>query len=1043
EVKGNMGYLGIDIAVNSDNTNPSPSTGSTLDLIDVAGNFYVYGTITHGTGGDIKYIHVGGSVYEVKGLVDGIPIVAPVNPITYSNGRSSTLNDDSGGQIILTPSQIFDDNGQPVYDANGDPTYVTYSYYYIPVNDSMGGVGGVIANITANGSITLTATGEAEISDLSITGEDSNVILTGSGTASIYYAHGAQINSFINYTDGNIISGKFTGVSNMLVNGSIGSEAGATGAWLYGYETAPTVTAVTTQPQYGWFHGKINGLNISGDIDTLNVGGSLHDLRVDGTIGTVVVNYDRYTDSGDWDGVNGIVWSGTRINSINVGDGLADDGSADIAEAAIMSAKSIGTVMIEGPYYTENGMEYGLLNGSIIAYSNDYIATVNKRGVTVYTQVDAINQVIGTQGARLTALVLGATLDSFQASKSSFIYTGGINTVSFSGSGAWINGAEISGLYVRNVTAGVGTYGIANTYITGEYPPANDYVVGTVMAGGDGMYRVFIYVNGGSIGTVKTLESDGDIRNSSFVATNGLNYISARNIINSDIHMPGKVNTIYASNDMMYDTVNVGAIGSVTVRGDFAYNSFQVANELSNMNISGDFIESYLGFEGPSTGYLRYLYVGGDISGEITSAGKIGSIISGGAISADISTTVNDWSGDVDLIQTSDGYTGMLSVAGTLARFVCYTALGDNPALTANGRTQTFDIIGGLTYLKVYGDMYASINVGGEVGTIDIDGTYYSSMYVNGSIKSFMVDGGLGGILGGLGARGELNVVGTITMLRFNTNSDLVADLTVGGSINYISLTGGDIIGNITSRYGTISGIMLNGGSIVGNIQAVSIGTIYVMRGEIDGNITTTSGSIRMINVIGNIDGNITTINGSIDMLNVTGSILAGNTIEAYSGIGTFILRNGNLLGNVISRQDLRMLMVQNGNIDGATISAQTGIGQIMVSRGSVISSSITSGNEISYIYVDSLSDSTIASGSNIGTVMINGNMTTSYLLAGYVANHEANITSLFINGNFDTSIVAAGIDPHDGSFWTLDDNTDVPGVSSINRVYIRGAVLG
>lgn len=1058
EVEGNMGFGGsiygsIDITINSDNTNPFPGTGSRLDLIDVGGNFSALGDISHGFGDDIGYIHVGGTIYVDYGSWNG-----PLQATEVSDGSSSTLNDDGGGQLVITPTTtpVLDANGLPTYDAYYNPivTIPTYSYTVIPINGSQGGV---LANLTIDGSVTLNSTGVAQISNLELTGTDSTVTLNGSGTADIYYVTGGQVESLT--TKGDIVSGKFTGINNLSVDGDVGPQVSTTGAWVHGWEDAPTSSDIDSEAQYGWFHGKINGLNLSGDLGTANIDGSLRDLRVAGTIGRLTVNADKVTAYSDWDGIDGVVWSGTRIDYVNVGDGLADDGSADIAEAAILSTHSIGEVRIDGPYHTVDGIVYGQLNGAIIGGSNDLLTTTTVdrylNTVTTTTQVDAINKVIGRNGASLTALVLAMNLDSFQASMSSFLSTGGINEVNFSGSTAnvtaEINGSEIAALYVRKVTAGTGSNGIANTYISGNFPPDNDYAVGQVTAAGPGMSNVHISVNGGSIGTVKTLGSVGDIIGSTFTSTDGMHYLRARDITRTGIYMPGKVKTLYSDRNLANSTVKVGAIDAVTVKGDFSGNTFYIANELSSMKVDGAFSNSYLYLQGPSTGYLKKLEVAGNIGGTITAAGKIGSIVSKtGAISADISTTTNTWSGDVNLIQAAGGYTGDLDVAGTLKKFVSGTHLGTDPQVAT---TQVFDIIGDLDDLRVGGNLFAGINVGGDVGKVDIDGTFYSNMYVNGDINSFTVDGGLGGTLGALGTKGSLNVQGNIKKFKFNTSSDLAADLSVGGTIKKISLKSGSITGNLTSRYGSIGNISLSSGSITGDVQAVSIGKISVKSGNVSGDITTTGGGLKSFDVRGNFSGDMTVQNGRIDKIYITGSTTDGKTIEAEGGIGKMTV-NGTLSSDVLSHQDIKTLTVKT-NITNAVINAEMGIGKMKVS-GAVTGSTIRSGSEIKNAeVVGAVTNSIISSAWNIDKLKIRGAVTSSHILSGYDvgadgaigggddATHSGDIGKLDIYGQLNGSVVAAGINPGDGDFTTLGDNTDISGDSSIIKTKITGGVAG
>ena len=90
-------------------------------------------------------------------------------------------------------------------------------------------------------------------------------------------------------------------------------------------------------------------------------------------------------------------------------------------------------------------MVFGELNGSIFAMTNDSVEVVvdwRWPDITEFVEVNAIHQVIGTNGAVCTALIGGVELDSFQCFKGWFLHTGSIGTVSFSSVGAEITGSE-------------------------------------------------------------------------------------------------------------------------------------------------------------------------------------------------------------------------------------------------------------------------------------------------------------------------------------------------------------------------------------------------------------------------------------------------------------------------------------------------------------------------------------------------------------------------------------------------------------------------
>ncbi len=1033
----------IDLTVNDDLLGGSGH----VDLIDVGGDWggaWGIPSLSHGPGGDFGYVNVSGIIYVSYG-----GWYAPIQPTILTEGQTGVLNDDGGGRLTVTP------------EITGGIA-PTWSYVYIGVDDDAYpgfGAGGIIANLSINGSATLSTTGVVQLPDLDLSGmaPGSTITIEGTGQVDIWYVHSdVTVDSFVNTTPGGLVSGNFgADLLDMRIAGSIGPRAGTTDAWLYGYEVAPVSGDITTEPQYGWFHGTLNGLMVAGNLDTLYVGGSLGDLRVLGEIGQVVVDSDGTTPSGKWHGVTGIVWSQTRIGSIDVGDGLADDGGAEIAQAAIMSTGSIGTVSISGPRYVTDNVVFGELNGAIIGRSNELIDGV---------EVDAIGEVIGTDGAVCTAIIVAVDLDAFQIMLSSTLITGGIGTVSFSGPGAEITGSEIRGQYIRTVSTSEDSNGINWTTIRAEMAPADTDGVGQVIAGGPGMHDTFISVNGGGIGDVVGLGPDADIWSCVFVATDGMNSLSAQNVYQNGWHMPGTVETITAYGDMFDNEVIIGALIRMGVAGDFSTNSFTVAGAVGTVTISGEFDNSVMILQGPTTACLWSLTVGGDISGTIISGGGIGSIISlNGAILADISTLARGSDGDVNLIQTAGGYTGSLIVGGTLKEFVSYASLGDNPADTG-GVTQRFEVWGNVVNMAVggAGNMYADLNVGGSIGTLYIGNTLYGRISTNGMLYNITVRGNLGGLLDmdhdgtPETPRGSLNIGGTIQTMSIPNGNDIFADLSVGGSIGSIGLVGGSIIGNIESRFGSIGSINVVNGDILGELKAKIINKISITGGTISGNIITTGGSLTAL-AMGNstLDADITVEGGRIDYIYfVDTDLVAGRTIYASGGLGSVTVSGGNIAGDLVSRRDIWNLRILSGNLTG-NVWAETDITNLSV-YGNVQGSVIRSGGSIGTLGLYGLTNSTISSANDIAKLIVLGDVDNSMVLAGFDVGpdmaigggddtlHSGGIGQVSITGQMQDSIFVAGIGPGaDGDYLLTVDNVMSAGISNIGRTTVQGGFVG
>jgi hypothetical protein len=1089
----------VDIWANSDSATAGGPAGR-IDLILVGGN---YGstlegvpTIRTGPGGDIGYIYVGGTIYTLQNNLIGALIPIPVNV-----GQTATLYDDNGGTLTIQPQSTTD-------PTTGLPVSGSCSYYVISTVGAVGGGTGVLARLTTSGSVNLTcntADKVFQISDLQISGAlPPNVTLGGAGTLNVYHLSSSV--SLQNVTiNGNLLTGDVTGdLSSLTINsvdgagGSLGElDVGSTQAWLYGPTDAPTADG-QTEPQYGWLNGKINGLSVSGNVTQVHVDGTLGNLRVVGRLENVTVNADGATRMGEWDGVEGVVWSGARIVTISVGDGLADDGGSDVARAAIFSSGSIGKVTIKGPRYEvlpdssdvnlalQGSRVFGELNGSIIARTNTTETVVNSAGVPTEVTYSAIGQVVGTNGAVLTALVL-ATSDMrwFQCFRSDVFVlsptvplTGDVDTVTFSGAGAAIRGMEMMGNSIGSIRTSADSDGISHCRFSGWGSGGQKYLIGEIVGGG-GIANTYVDVNGGDLGPVKTLGAAADITSSSFVSTNGMASVSTRNIIDSIFHMPGTLSSVTTSgnvSDTSFGTEDnpLGAITSMRISGSILGSEIAVNGYLGSVWVGG-LIDgnSLIAVHGANTGYLKSLTVVGDIGGTITSAGRIGSITStAGAISADISTVADGWSAntgkwDIALIQTAGGYTGSLSVAGSLKKFVSAVSLGDNPEDTTNGRSQTFDIHENLDSLLVGhkgapAHLFAEINVGGNIGKMDVDGTFYGRVTTNGNLSSLTLDGSLGGQLdvdhdGIQEDVGELIVYGTISSLTLKPTADIYADLTVGGSIAQLVLNNADIRGDITSLYGSINSIRLTGGSILGKVTAKSIGTVSITNGDIIGDgLSATDGGIKSVTVKGTLNADVNAT-GDIDALNITGSAAAGHTITIGGNLKQAKI-TGNLDADLLTGRSIKSLNV-GGNLTGS-VNAETSLDALTVTGD--ISGTVRAGGGIPKLTAGSLTGATISSAWNIGDVKVTGHMTNAFLLAGYDAGadgvvgggddnpitgsvHRGNIKSVSIGGAMNRSIVAAGIDPGDISggtyegFYAIGDNTPAGGISSILKMTVKG----
>ena len=1086
EVLGNV--LMVDFRVNTDGLGPAGK----LDLIDVGGNWGSLNplegipVIAHGPGGDVGFIHVGGTVY---GLGPGG--YAALDPVPYTG--TYKLYDDSGGVLSINAAEQTYMEGEEMQVFTP-----TLTYLMIGVEDtaypSSGGAGGVLVSLTTDGITTFQADGTVQISDLAFTAGSGQVAppeirLTG-GLVDVYYAHGDGINLFQNTTAGNLVSGDFTSPSGQAMpeipgvlpgeeqtltiglKGSLGAQTGSTGAWLPGHDDAPTSAGTAAEPQYGWFHGTLNGINVAGTLDVLRVGGSLGDVRVSGgALRDVHVNSDGVTPVGAWHGVRGVVWSDDRIGVIRVGDGLKYHGMSDLPQAAILCSESIGQVLISGPYRRLNGNEYGLLEGAIIGHANDTLEEEDANGEIIQTPVDGITLIRGTNGARLESAWIGGTnLDDWIVFDSAVVETAGVNTVDFSGAGAIIYFSDISGLYIRNVITSANSEGIDLVTMFGNAPPANTHVIGQVVAGGPGLRHSTIDGRNGTIGTIRGEGGQADIWLNSILGSAGINTISARNIFDNDeyfgygygFHTTGLIGSITATNCFFSNTVYAGAVGPVNVGSHFRTNTFTVGGEIRSITVGGDFDRSVLVLTGPATADLRSLTVTGDISGIITSAARIGQIVSRqGAISADISTLADAPDGNVNLIQAANGITGSIDIHGSLSRLISGTHLGDNPEEN-NGLTQQFDILGDLGLLQAgsrnqVGHLYASVSVGGALQTINISGTVYGNVSVGRDVNQLTASGGLGGFLTVNGVPeqyGNVEILGDLQRFSIPDDRDIIANLSIGGSISNISLRGGSILGNIESRYGYIGTITLTNGDILGDVTANYFSRVQVTGGQVVGDITARNGGVQTLTLSNTVlRGGVWALNGTLGRVNLTAptagfwagiAVADTATLFASAGIdnltvnsefaGEMISRrdagtvriNGELTGNVWVETDFRSLTANT--IDNATVRVGGELGTLSASLNSAI---VSAAHGINRATVGNMTDSFVLAGLDVGP---------DYAIGGLDdVLHAADVGNFTIqrNGNMSGSVLAAGIQAASAADYlnAAGPKTQADGTSSINRL--------
>ena len=1122
EVGGTVwGSVDFRIDGNSTKTAPDP-WGGRLDMLHVGGDWgglppIGIPTLTHIANSDIGAVKVDGIIWT---LLAGDLMPRPLQPVSNDQGALAVFDDDGGARLQIRPGLQIDPQGKPIeVPSLSDPTKMVkvpsrYEYYVFPVGDGQrvfgeGGpkIGGVLMRLNLVGPVTLTNTSGSNVLDIGHLELATDVLYPNTvttvniayggpaggskGGVNVYYVHGTNVDSFVNTSPGgSLTSGDFTtSVKRLEVAGDVGHILGAAREWV------PGVTAAPANAEMGWYAGRINGVQITGTLGQARIGGWLGDLLVSGRADGITVDSDRATAPGRLDGVKGVVHTGD-LGTIDVGDGLLDDGSGAWPEAAILSDLNIQTVSILGKDHVLNGavLAVGLPAGMLIPGQPEPAA--------------AIQNVVGTGGALCTALIaspaataLAPALDHWRPSTGDMMPSGWVSKVSFSGSPtlAWatIDGTEVFGANIGTIEAKGGSNGIDYSFFTGARVAANLAGVAQVLADGPGLSNSLVQTNGGRIGNVRGTDPKlSDVRSNYFDSTSGMDEVSGRNLIENTFWIPGTIGLMKAVNDISANIGGtIGSILNLQTGKDFAGNNFTIASHLQSARIGGDFRHSTLNLHGPEGAHLGLLDVKGSISGTITVAGVIDKITCQGTISATIRTELdpdNPISPDIGEISTVGGYTGVLNVTGNLGKFTTYSHLGINPQDIPNHVPQRIEVKGNVGTLRIVmpktkgaapTNLYSALYIGGNFDTLDVDGELGGDVTVNGYLKNLIIDGDMGHKYpdydgdGNPDIWGNVLVYGAIDKITLAPGASIIGNLTTGATLKSLDLSDkdgdpakGNIEGNVTTLNGAIEKITVTGGSITGNLTAGGkIGKVTVKgtkgtaktpgeRGNVTGDIVARRGGIDALTITdGDLLGNVDAQGGDLLLLSLTnGNTQAGKTTRAYGSIGSLVVKNGKMAANVEAGVRLDKLDLTGAVGDPDALTGNLSVGTEAKSlkvKGNINGSQLDFYGTLTALGVTGdLNNVRLFTYGDMGDIAVGGTVRNSQIIGGYkdIAApapdlvHRANLKSISA-GNWDTSTIALGVDPVNGTFGDGDD-VPAPGTSTLGKITLKnkaGATAG
>ncbi|MFT3684044.1 MAG: hypothetical protein QM783_03785 [Phycisphaerales bacterium] len=924
-----------------------------------------------------------------------------------------------------------------------------------------GQLGGVIVgriDVTlqqgGNLQITTTSSGSLALGQITVNGAgggfgQSNVIFAGPAEIDVRQIQvTGTIGQLVNSTpDGDIVAADVGGVTQVIVNGSLGSTRTyvlsqqdiAARRALQANFSPITGTAIGV-PQgliNGWGQGGggggggnifvpfvwdtadaadrtledsgspidniLNGIVIrTGNVTLISARGSIGDVITQGGNGgtgdggrvtTIIANSDNVNTTGRFEGITGSIFVG-QVQTLDVGDGILGPGPTPFAQAGVFATDDIISLV------AGTRMRNPVLTGAVIIAAN----------ANPGDDADGI-QSIRITGANLDrAFVHVANLDSWWRSPrygDDRVNTAGtIQTVTVTNGSVIGTDFHARSIGTINITGGV--WDSSSAQVELNIGTINADAFTSSLSTSDPLAYMFNQIRAGlDVGTVRVNNpANGDITDLFISAGRNNTNISARNLIRSNIDIRGNAGTMSFRGDVRASSIGSGRLSSMAVTGDIRSSTIAISGAILSLTAGGDITDTAITSSGPD-GRINNLTAQGTITGTITSSGPIGTI----------STT----RGDINVtISTTDGTDGNITTVRS----------GRDLILSLNMATGT-----------TVNTLQAARNIGRRL----VDGTTPDELVIPGNVTTITA----GGVLYSDVRAG--GTIGTITSGRgfaYLPTADYATDavITASGRINTINING-DFNGSIVSYSGGIGAVTITNGSFrAGDAQRPN-------RIEArDGDIT----SVRIVR--GHLLGDILAPQGSISTISVTGDAVFGDI-----GVSPTLFAAAPSQANVPASERRTQLPPGAAPGSGPTIAAGVDIGSI-TTTGGVYEASISAGRTINSITVgrgiDNQGAATavptfIVAGDRINTLTVTGQARGTFVAAGVTGVgsdlrpggtggaadtvKSGTIGTLNFRGGTNNVLVAAGlIAGADGAYNTGDDQS-APGISTITSVQVTG----
>ncbi len=351
-----------------------------IDLIDVSGDL---GTLAHGgprietgIGGNVRFIHVGGSIFQDPNFGGGGTSTGGTQfgdgGIVHAVGEAVPVTDDSGSQIMLTPSpaQTVTNPTTGVVTTVPAGQITTYSY-------GIFGTGGVVlVKVISTSSLTINSSSgnfgggqSAEIGEIDMTGAGAALTTTAVGGTPLLNANGTPvlnangtpvlvggvllpandatavasslntlsivgaiatsvfsitdpftINRITDNTGGDIVNMTTGNVGTLTVAGNLGSTHSTTGAVL---NQSAVIAGGNTYP----FEQQHTGI-VVGNVVSISTNNALGNIIANGGVGSITADAGGTAIKGALEGITGPIVVNGNLGTIRIGNGVASSGLA-------------------------------------------------------------------------------------------------------------------------------------------------------------------------------------------------------------------------------------------------------------------------------------------------------------------------------------------------------------------------------------------------------------------------------------------------------------------------------------------------------------------------------------------------------------------------------------------------------------------------------------------------------------------------------------------------------------------------------------------